>query len=216
MSALFPVMLDLRGWPCAVLGGGPMAEEKVRVLLAADAHLTVIAPELAPGLEPLAAEGRIAWIARAPQPEDLRRFRLAISALDHASNARFAEAAERERVLFNAADDPSHCRFLLPSVHRQGDLLIAVSTSGKCPALAVRLRERFQREFGPHYARFLELAASLRGRIARAIPDFRARRALWYRLADSTALELLRQGREDDARAAMEAIMSEAMKEQAA
>ncbi len=216
MSALFPVMLDLRGWPCAVLGGGPMAEEKVRVLLAADARITVIAPELAPELHSLAAEGRIAWIARAPQPEDLRRFRLAISALDRARNALFAEAAERERVLFNAADDPAHCRFLLPSVHRQGDLLIAVSTSGKCPALAVRLRERFQREFGPHYATFLELAGSLRGRIARAVPGFEARRALWYRVADSPALELLRQGREDDARAAMEAIVSEAAKEQAA
>jgi siroheme synthase-like protein len=217
MRALFPLMLDLRGWPCAVLGGGSMAEEKVRTLLAAEADITVIAPSLTPALHELADAGRIEWLERDPGPEHLQAFRLAISALmDSARNAQLAREAERLGVLFNAADDPAHCRFILPSVHRQGDLLIAVSTSGRCPALAVRLREQFAAEFGPHYAKFLEMAADLRRRMAGAIPDFSTRRRLWYRIVDSPALALLRDGRNAEARAEVEAILGQGRKENAA
>lgn len=217
MSALLPVVLDLRGWPCAVLGGGPVAEEKVRCLLAAGAAVTVIAHNLVAPLEELAALGRIAWRAQAPRIEDLAGFRLAISALgDGGANAAFAQEAERLRILFNAADDPAHCRFLLPSVHRQGDLMIAVSTSGRCPALAVRLREKFEREFGPHYATFLEMCGCFREKIAAAIRDSGARRRLWYRLVDSPALALLREGRREEARAAVDALLAEAIEEEAA
>lgn len=216
MSPLFPVMLDLRGWPCAVLGGGPMAEEKVRALLAAHAGVTVIAERLSAELEALAAQGRIAWRAEQPRPEHLDSFRLVMSALgDAARNAAFSAEAERRRVLFNAADDPAHCRFLMPSVHRQGDLVIAVSTSGLCPALAVRLRERFEKEFGPHYAEFLELCGKLRSRISRVVPDFQARRRLWRALVDSPALGLLEQGSRQEAEAALERLIT-AAKEEAA
>lgn len=211
MSPLFPVMLDLRGWPCAVLGGGAMAEEKVRALLAAAAGVTVIAERLTAELEALVAQGRIAWRAEEPQPEHLEGFRLAMSALgDAARNAAFAAEAERRRVLFNAADDPAHCRFWMPSVHRQGALVIAVSTTGRCPALAVRLRERFAEEFGPHYAEFLELCGQIRSRISRAVPGFEARRRLWHALVDSPALGFLQQGRPEDARATLQQLVMEA------
>ncbi len=217
MNALLPLMLDLRGWRCAVLGGNAMAEEKVRTLLAAEAAITVISSSLTPALQDLARAGRIEWLEREPCPAHLQGFRLAISALmDRARNAEFAREAERLGVLFNAADDPHHCRFILPSVHRQGDLLIAVSTSGRCPALAVRLRERFAAEFGPHYAKFLEIAAEMRRRLSAAVPDFSTRRRIWYRIVDSPALELLREGREADARAEVEAILATTQKEEAA
>lgn len=217
MNALFPVMLDLGGWPCAVLGGGAMAEEKARALLAADAEVTVIAERLSAELEALAAQGRIAWRAEAPQPEHLAGYRLVISALaDGEANAALAREAERLRVLFNAADDPAHCRFLLPSVHRQGELVIAVSTRGRCPALAVRLRERFEQEFGPHFAHFLEICGEFRARISRSVPDFGARRRLWYRMVDSPALEQLRAGQEQEARATLERLVRSVGQEEAA
>lgn len=216
MSPLFPVMLDLRGWQCAVLGGNAMAEEKVRALLAAQASVTVIAEQLCPELEALAAQRRIAWRAQEPQPGHLDGFRLAMSALgDPARNAAFAAEAERRRVLFNAADDPAHCRFLMPSVHRQGALVIAVSTSGRCPALAVQLRERFAHEFGPHYAEFLEFCGQIRGRISRAVPGFEARRRLWRALVDSPALGLWKQGRTEEARAALQRLVRQAEEEAA-
>lgn len=217
MSALFPVMLDLRGWPCVVFGGGAMAEEKVRALLAAEAQVTVIAGELTPELEALAGLHRIAWLAEEPRPAHLAGFRLAISALGSSeANAALASEAERQRVLFNAADDPPYCRFQMPAVHRQGDLLIAISTHGRCPALAARLRERFALEFGAHYAEFLSLCAEIRERIRRSIPDFASRRALWRRLVDSPVIEELRAGRTEEARAAAERLLAEAGAREAA
>lgn len=200
--ALYPIFLDLQGWPCLVQGGGPSAEAKVTGLVEAGASVTVIAEELTPALRKMASEGRIAWQPRRPAPADLCGYRLAICALEERSeNAAFAAEAERLGVLFNAVDDPAHCRFLMPSVHREGDLIVAVSTGGKCPALAVRLRERFGKQLGPHYGRFLELAGELRARIARAVPEFEARRRLWYELVDSPALEQLQSGDTEAARA---------------
>lgn len=79
-------------------------------------------------------------------------------------------------------------------------MTIAISTSGKAPALAVRLKERLQRELGPEYERFLELAGDLREPLARRVPDFETRKALWYELVDSEILDLLGSGDEAAAR----------------
>ena len=216
MNRLFPVMLDLRGWPCAVLGGGAMAAEKVRLFEGSGARLVLIAEEAAGELAAEAAQGRLEWRRKKPEPADLAGFRLAISALgDPAANRAMAEAAERLGVLFNAADDPAHCRFLLPSVHRQGDLVIAVSTSGKCPALAVRVREQCARMFDEAYADFLEIADAFRHKIRESIHSFPARRELWYRMADSEALDLLRRGDLEGAKQALERLAESAAKEAA-
>jgi siroheme synthase-like protein len=207
-------MLNLSGWDCLVLGGGVLAESKVSGLLDAGARVTVVSPELTPVLAQLASEGRIRWLARSAKPADLSGFRLAISALeDRSSNSALAAEAERLGVLFNAVDDPANCRFLLPSVHRQGDLIIAVSTSGRCPALAVRIREQCARLFATPFAQFLELAGSLRARLAQRVPDFERRRRLWYELVDSPALEHFRRGEPELARAAVEDILAKAEQE---
>lgn len=215
MSALFPVMLDLRGWRCAVFGGGSMAEEKAGLFAGTGAHVVVIAEETTARLQQWAAAGAVEWRRRAPAPEDVTGFRLVISTLaDREANAAFAQAAERAGALFNAADDPQHCRFLLPSVHRQGDLVIAVSTSGKCPALAVRIREECARIFDRAYADFLAMAGELRPRIAETVREFSARRSLWYRIVDSPALGLLRAGRSGEARRVAEELIEEAAREE--
>jgi len=130
----------------------------------------------------------------------LAGFTLAIAVTGNRElNARIAAEAERRGVLFNAADDPARCGFILPAIHRQGDLTVAVSTGGKCPAVAVRLRNRIASEAGPEYARLLEVLGGLRPEVARRFPDFEVRRELWKRLAASDALRLLREGRPDEA-----------------
>src|SRR5205807_9281641 len=78
---------------------------------------------------------------------------------------------------------------------RQGDVAVAVSTAGRSPALAVRLRERIGRLIGPEYATLLELLGELRAELARRVPDARIRTRLWYRIVDSDAIELVRRGR---------------------
>ncbi|HBY59363.1 MAG TPA: precorrin-2 dehydrogenase [Solibacterales bacterium] len=166
----YPVMLNLGGRPCLVVGDGREAEPKVRELEAAGARVT--------------------WLRRPWQPGDLAGYFLAIAADDDRShNAAIHAEALRCNVLFNALDDPPHCQFYFPSVHRQGDLVIAVSTNGKCPALAVRIKERLAAQYGPEYAKFLTLAASLRQKIAAAFPQFETRKRVWYALVDAIRLE---------------------------
>jgi len=188
MQHPFPIFLDLSGRLCVVIGTGPLAEEKVRSLGMAGA--------------------RVRHVPAEPGPDCLEGAFLAISALaDRAANQRWFEQAERRGVLFNALDDPSHCRFHFPAVHRQGALVVALSTSGHCPALAVRLKDALAKEFGPEYAAFLRLAASVRGRIRHSGLDFASRRRLWYRLVDGPALAELRAGRAGEAAASFEEIL---------
>ena len=104
-------------------------------------------------------------------------------------------------------DDVPHCDFIAPAVVRRGDLAVAISTNGKAPALAVRLRQRLEAELGEEHARFLELAGSVRAPLARLLPDLAARRDLWYRLIDSDILQLLRRGEEAAAVARFEEIL---------
>ena len=204
----YPIYLNLQGRPCVVVGGGQVAEGKVRGLLAAGAQVLVIAPELAPALEQLGGEARLTHLARAYRAGDLAGAFLVVSATDDSSvnEAVWLEAGQRGQ-LVNVVDDTPHCNFIAPAVVRQGDLVVAISTSGKAPALAVRLKEQIAQLIGPEHARFLELAGSLRNRLAALRPSFAARRALWYQLVDSDVLDLLRQGDEARARQRMTEIM---------
>jgi siroheme synthase-like protein len=206
--AHYPVYLNLMDRPCVVVGGCALAEEKVRGLLAAGARVTVVSPHLTPGLAELAVEGRIDVIARRYRWGDLRRAVLVVVAEREPGivDAVWKETRGRN-VLVNTVDDVPHCDFIAPAVVQRGDLAVAISTSGKAPALAVRLRQRLESELGHEHARFLELAGSVRAPLARLLPDLAKRRDLWYRLIDSDILQLLRRGEEDAAHARFEEIL---------
>jgi precorrin-2 dehydrogenase len=199
--AYYPVALDLRDRPSVVVGGTALAEEKARGLLAAGSPVTVISPEVTAGLADLAAAGALWHLARDFRPGDLAGVALVIVA--HGTPALRREVhreAEARHILINTVDDLPRCNWIAPSVVRRGDLTIAISTSGKAPALAVRLRQRLEEEIGEEHARFLELAGAVRSDLAAHHPDFAERRELWYRLVDSDVLDLLRLGEEDEAR----------------
>jgi precorrin-2 dehydrogenase/sirohydrochlorin ferrochelatase len=201
MNTYYPIYVQLREQACVVVGGGKIAEGKVEGLLAAEARVTVIAPELTPQLHKLAQEKQIAYFARTYQPGDLAGAFMVICATDRAEiNHQVWQEASANRQLVNVVDDTPRCNFIAPSILRKGDLTIAISTSGKAPALAVRLKERLQREIGPEYERFLELAGALREPLAQHIPDFETRKALWYELVDSEILDALARGEEALAR----------------
>ncbi len=193
----YPVFLDLRVRPCTVIGGGHLAEEKARGLIAAEAVVTVISPSLTPGLAALAEEGRLLHRPRGYRPGDLEGSFLVISC-EQAPDVAEAiwQEALRRNLLINTVDDIPRCDFIAPSIVRRGDLAIAISTGGKAPALAVRLRQWLEGQLGEEYGRFLSLAGSVRAALARRWPDFTTRRELWYRLVDSDVLDLLRKGEE--------------------
>ena len=201
MNTYYPVYIQLQDQPCIVIGGGKIAEGKVDGLLASQARVTVISPELTPHLHDLAEQRQITYFARIYQPGDLTSAFLVICATDQVEiNHQVGQEATANRQLVNVVDDTPRCNFIAPSILRKGDLTIAISTSGKAPALAVRLKERLGREIGPEYQRFLELAGELREPLARHIPDFERRKALWYELVDSEILDVLAQGDEAAAR----------------
>src|SRR6266508_2881292 len=201
MNTYYPVYIQLREQPCVVIGGGKIAEGKVDGLLEAEAKVTVISPDLTPRLHDLVNQKQITHLARTYQPGDLTGAFMVICATDRADiNHQVWQEASANRQLVNVVDDTPRCNFIAPSILRKGDLTIAISTSGKAPALAVRLKERLQREIGPEYERFLELARALREPLAQHIPDFETRKALWYELVDSEILDVLARGDETSAR----------------
>lgn len=197
----YPVLVDVTGQRCVVIGGGEVAEGKVAGLLEAGASVVVIAPKVTLRLREWIAVGRVDHIPRNYQPGDLDGALLVISATDDpaVNQAVWAEATAKG-ILVNVVDDPPRCRFIAPAVVRQGDLIIAISTSGKAPALAVRLRQWLERALGPEYARFLELVGPLRDPLLRRYPDLEERKRRWYRLVDSDVFALLRAGDERTAR----------------
>ena len=201
MNTYYPVYIQLRDQPCVVIGGGRIAEGKVEGLLAAEAKVTVISPDLTHRLQELVEQKQLAYLARVYQPGDLAGAFMVICATDQVDiNQQVWREANSNHQLVNVVDDTPRCNFIAPSILRKGDLTIAISTSGKAPALAVRLKERLQREIGHEYERFLELAGELREPLAQFVPDFETRKALWYELVDSEILEVLARGDEISAR----------------
>lgn len=205
---VYPIFLnDLAGRPCVVLGSGHDAVRKVHELLACDARVTVVSPTLPAALRPLADAGQLTWIARAYAPGDLKGAFLAVATeTNPAQTAPMWEEAQAEKVLFNAVDDVPHCSFVAGSVVRRGPLVFSVSTSGCAPALSVRIRERLEATFGPEYGALAAWMGTLRAPMAERYPDFEERRRRWYALVDSDLLDLLRDGRHDEALRRLEEI----------
>lgn len=196
----YPVYLNLVGRRCVVIGGGTIAQGKVQGLLEAEAQVVVVAPTLTRQLHDWLTAGRFTYIERTYQPGDLAGAFLAISATDdHAVNQQVWQEATERNIPANVVDDPPRCNFIAPSILRKGDLAVAVSTGGKAPVLAVRLREQIEKMVGNEHARFLELAGTLREPLAKRYPSFEQRKALWYQLVDSDVLQLLHDGDEDAA-----------------
>jgi len=197
----YPVYLNLNGKRCVIIGGNDEAECKVVGLASAAAEIVVIASQPNPGIKKLADEGRLTLHQRSYQPGDLAGAWLvfAITTNPDEINQIWTEG-EAEKALVNVMDNVPHCNFIAPSLIKQGDLTLAISTNGKAPAIAVRLREKLNAMIGEEYAKFLKMAGQLRQPLAKQYPDFQTRRRLWYQLVDSDVLQLLREGQDDEAR----------------
>jgi len=165
----YPVLLDLAGRRCVMVGGGIIAGRRVDGLLTAGARVTVISPRLTRTLAALAAEGRIDHEAREYRDGDLDGADLAFVATDAGEvNAAVAREARARGVWINAADDPARCTFILPALVRRGDLTVAVATGGSSPALARAIREELETYLTDHYATLAAIAAEARREVRAA------------------------------------------------
>ena len=177
---LFPIMLKLQSKRCVVVGGGEIAAGKIGALLASGAQVAVIAPAATDSIQHQAREQKLAWTPRAFAADDVNGAVLVVAATDSPSvNEAVFRACTERGVLCNVVDDPEHCDFYYPAVVRRGALQIAISTSGRSPALAHRLRVELEQQFGPEYADWLEhLGQKRREILAREMPSDEQRRLL--------------------------------------
>jgi precorrin-2 dehydrogenase/sirohydrochlorin ferrochelatase len=206
----YPVFLvRLADSRCVVVGGGQVAARKVTALRRAGARVVVISPTLCKLLQKLAVQGQIQVVDRGYRWGDLEDTFLVVAATDDPEvNRQVWEEAQARDLLVNVVDDPDHCNFIAPSVVRRGPLALAISTSGRCPALSRHLRKRLEREFGPAYAGYVELLGDLRDRVVDALP-LADRRVFWQQIFESDMLSLLASGDDDTARRRAEAILQQ-------
>ena len=198
----YPVFLDIAGKPVIVVGGGNIALQKVEGLIAAGAEVTLVSPDLLPGLQEMVESGQITHINREYEPGDLEGYKLAFVATDDRStNATITNEGRERGIWVNAVDDPPNCDFIMPGVIRQGDLVVAVSTSGGSPAMARKVREDLEQFLGQEDALLLDLAAEvrheLRDRDVAVKPCNRCDRNhldVWNAALDAEVKRLLGQG----------------------
>ena len=195
MPRYYPAFIDVRGRNCLVIGGGPLGEEKVVKLLECNAKVIVIAPEVTPAVEKLAAEGQVEWLMREYRTGDLAQAFIAIASTDDDDTDRQISAeAEERNVLLNVVDVTHLCTFIAPSVARRGEVTVATSTGGASPALARTFREKLE---SSRILEFADLApilargrAELRHRGLRVPPDH------WQRCISEELLDIVQSGDE--------------------
>ncbi|MEW5800812.1 MAG: bifunctional precorrin-2 dehydrogenase/sirohydrochlorin ferrochelatase [bacterium] len=199
MSRYYSVCLDLRKKQCLVIGGGAVAERKIFTLLEYDTAVAVISPRITPSIVHLADEGKLLYTAREFQPGDTKGYFLIIAATnnDHVNKAISREAQEAH-ILVNVVDAPDDSTFILPALVKRGDLTISISTGGKSPALARKMREDMEAQYGPEYGILVDILGNLRKNILLKEPDISKRKEIFQRLAESDELlDIIREsGRE--------------------
>lgn len=201
-SSWYPVFLDVTGRLAVIVGAGPVAARKAESLAACGARVVVLAPEAGDGVRAMADSGSLEWRAKRFEESDLEGAVLAIAATgDAAVNAAISSACRELRVLVNVVDDLELCDFIVPAVVESGSIQIAVSTGGRSPALARRLRQALRPVVGPEYGEMNDLLGALREPAIASLPDDAARKRFFDSLLEAGVLELLRDGKREEARA---------------
>ncbi len=195
----WPVNLLIAGRKVVVVGGGRIAARKTAPLLVLGAHVTAVAPWFADEFPTDLAPDLLTIVEREFEPSDLDDAWLVITATDvPAVNHAVYEAAEARRVWCNSADDPANCSVTLLSLVRQGDLVVAIGSGGRSPALATWLKGHVASEMGPEYTTLLELLSEEREAIRSA--GMSSEDADWQQAFRSGIVDLVRSGRVDEAR----------------
>jgi uroporphyrin-III C-methyltransferase/precorrin-2 dehydrogenase/sirohydrochlorin ferrochelatase len=163
---MFPIMLQLKGRPCLVVGGGGVALRKALSLVEEGARVKVVAPEAVESLEHMAADGRITLEKRPYRPGEVIGNTLVFTATDSREvNRQVYEDAHAAGIWVNAADEPESCSFHLSARIQRDPLQLTVASGGEAPFAVRRLRQLLERRFGPEWAEWLEAASRFRSRV---------------------------------------------------
>lgn len=200
LPSYYPIFLNISGKKCLVVGGGQVALRKVRTLLEHRANVEVISPDLCPELSQLVESGEISVLRREYRTGDLKDVLIATAATnDNQTNLKVADEARRNAVLVNVVDDAENSNFILPSYVRRGDVTIAISTAGRSPALARKIRTRLEKDFGDEYASLAVLIDEARAEVKRQ--GIKVDGDAWQEALDLDLLcDLVRRGDREKAR----------------
>jgi precorrin-2 dehydrogenase/sirohydrochlorin ferrochelatase len=189
----YPVNLDIKNRHCLVVGGGRVGLRKVETLLSCGAVVTVVSPEVEAKLQSLSKNVALIIKQRPYRSADLDRMFLVIGATDNEDlNQQISEDAQRANMLCNIADRPRVCNFILPAIIQRGDLVVTVSTSGKSPAFAKKLKKDLENEFGEEYTTFLCLMGAVRKKLLGTKHAPEAHKPLFERLICGNLVESIR------------------------
>ena len=188
--SLFPIFVKLEKRLVAVVGGGQIAEGKVAALLNARARIRMIAPSITPQIAKWVRFRKIDWLPKDFEPTDLDGAFLVVAATSAPGvNGTVFREAETRGILCNAVDDVEHCHFYYGAVVQRGDLQIAISTNGKSPSLAQRLRQELENQFGSEYEAWLEWLGAAREVLRASNPNSESTQTLLQELASRRMFE---------------------------
>jgi precorrin-2 dehydrogenase/sirohydrochlorin ferrochelatase len=205
-----PIFLDLSDQNVVVVGGGEVAERKIKNLLAYGCKIYVTSPHLTPYLTHLVAKKEIYRIPHESLDRFLDNAFMVIAATnDPEVNTQSASRAKKRAILVNVVDRPGDCNFIVPSIVKRGDLQIAISTGAKSPALARKIRHELDARYGPEYGVFVELLGLLRRQLLSQRRAQSRNKGIFQQLVDSNLLELIRERKWDEVRATLRSILGE-------
>jgi len=194
----YPVNLDIKDRKCLVVGGGDVGTRKVITLLECGAFVTVVSIDASEKLLKLAESGIIELKRRPYTGADLGGMFLVICATDNEPlNLQVGRDAEKMNMLCNIADRPEACNFILPALVKRGDLVIAVSTSGKSPAFAKKIRKDLEKQYGVEYADFLKLMGAIRKKLLSKSHEPEAHKPIFEKLINKDIVKLIKNNDAD-------------------
>jgi precorrin-2 dehydrogenase/sirohydrochlorin ferrochelatase len=209
----YPINLDIKNRNVLVVGGGGVGSRKVKTLLSCGARVTVVSREVSAQLQALAASGEIRLEQRSYQSDDLDGMFLVIGATnDEKLNRQISSDAEQLNTLCNIADRPEVCNFILPSIVHRDDLVITISTSGKSPALAKKLRIDLEKQFGEEYGKLLRLMGAIRKKLLRQAHEPEAHKPIFEQLINSDLIGMIKENKLEDINALLFDILGEGYK----
>lgn len=209
MAHLYPIYLHLAGKKCLVVGGGKVAERKVATLLEYEASIRVVSPRAEQNILTWSDQGLLDWRRGVFQPQDLDDvFLVFIATGDEDINKGITALCRDKGILVNAVDDPPNCDFYVPSILRRNSLCLAISTEGKSPLLAGKLRRELENIIPHEYGEWVEILGDLRDKVKSSNLSIEARKTLFEELVHSDILELLQAGRKEIIEERIERCMS--------
>ncbi|MGC8595725.1 MAG: precorrin-2 dehydrogenase/sirohydrochlorin ferrochelatase family protein [Candidatus Kryptoniota bacterium] len=159
----FPVLINMREFPCLVIGGGKVALRKVSDLLRYQAKITIVSPQLSRQLLKIAARNKITVIKKIYSSKYLKNYKMVFCTTNNPETNKLVQMdCRRKGILLNTADQPSMCDFILPANLIRGDLIISTSSQGKAPFYSKYVRDKLKTFVPPYTKQIIELAADFR------------------------------------------------------